>query len=311
MSEEAPTLTAAEVAERAGMPLDQARRLWRILGFPERGDAPAFSEEDAVSLTKVVEVLDEGIMDLDLVYNVARGVGLTMARLADWEVGTLVQHLEEAYAAAGGSPDGDPATWVIDKYGAAFEDMLVHAWRRHLTAAIGRMESARALEEQSGTTVVTAGFADIVGFTALSNELTRERIGDLVEVFEARCGDVIAAQDGRLIKSMGDAVLFVNDDPAAAFATAEGIINVIGRDSRMPDVRVGLATGAVVMRLGDVFGPPVNLAARLTNVARRNRIIIDAATAALLPRDEIESRPLPPRPVRGFGIVEPMTARRV
>lgn len=293
------------------MPLERARRLWRILGFPEAGDAPAFSEEDAHALATVVKILDEGVIDLDVVYNVARGVGLTMARLADWEVGTLVQHVEEAYAAAGGSPDGDAASWVIDKYGDVFEDLLIHAWRRHLNASLARMESVRALEKEPGTTVLTVGFADIVGFTALSNELTRERIGDLVELFEARCGDVIATQQGRLIKSMGDAVLFVNDDPMAAFATAEGIINVVGRDSRMPDVRVGLATGAVVMRLGDVFGPPVNLASRLTNVARRNRIIIDAATAALLPRDEIESRPLPPRPVRGFGIVEPLTARRV
>ena len=61
----------------------------------------------------------------------------------------------------------------------------------------------------------------------------------------------------------------------------------------MPDVRLGLASGSVVMRLGDVFGPPVNLAARLTAVARRNRIIIDAATAELLPDDEFETRRLP------------------
>jgi adenylate cyclase len=105
-------------------------------------------------------------------------------------------------------------------------------------------------------------------------------------------------------------VLFVNDDPVRAYDTAEGIINVIGRDSRMPDVRVGLATGSVVMRLGDVFGPPVNLASRLTAVARRNRIIIDARTAELLPAQDFETRPIPARPVRGFGIVEPMTVRR-
>ncbi len=78
----------------------------------------------------------------------------------------------------------------------------------------------------------------------------------------------------------------------------------------MPEVRVGLATGAVVMRLGDVFGPPVNMAARLTGVARRNRIIIDQDTADLLPPDQFETRRLPARPVRGFGLVEPLTVRR-
>ena len=129
-------------------------------------------------------------------------------------------------------------------------------------------------------------------------------------MFESRCADVVAGQRGRMIKSIGDSVLFVNDDAIAGYDTAEGIINVIGRDSRMPDVRVGLASGPVLMRLGDVFGPPVNLAARLTGVARRNRIIIDAATAALLPEDQFETRRLPGRPVRGFGIVEPVAVRR-
>ena len=105
-------------------------------------------------------------------------------------------------------------------------------------------------------------------------------------------------------------MLFVNDDPIRAYDTAEGIINVIGRDTRMPDVRVGLASGDVVMRLGDVFGPPVNMAARLTAVARRNRIIIDAATAELLPADQFETRRLPARPVRGFGLIEPVAVRR-
>jgi adenylate cyclase len=105
-------------------------------------------------------------------------------------------------------------------------------------------------------------------------------------------------------------VLFVNDDPIRAYDTAEGIINVVGRDPRMPDVRVGLASGSVVMRLGDVFGPPVNMAARMTAVARRNRIIVDAETAELLPDDQFETRLLPERPVRGFGLVEPVAVRR-
>lgn len=307
---EEPQLTAAEVADRAGIPLAQARRLWRTFGFPERGDARAYTEADVAALRLVVDLLGEGIIDLDVALNVARGVGLSMARLADWEVGELVHHVDEAFVEQGGTDDGDATAWVMKRFGTRFEDLLVYAWRRHLAAAVDRMQSVRAIDADPHTTDLSVGFADIVGFTALSNEVSRERIGELVEVFESRCGDVIAREQGRLIKSMGDAVLFVNDDPMAAFATAEGIINVIGRDPRMPDVRVGLASGGVVLRLGDVFGPPVNLAARLTQVARRNRIIVDHATADLLPADQIESRPLPPRPVRGFGVVEPVAVRR-
>ena len=102
----------------------------------------------------------------------------------------------------------------------------------------------------------------------------------------------------------------MTSDAEDAVAVAEGIINVIGRDPKMPDVRLGLASGPVVQRLGDIFGPPVNMAARLTQVARRNRLIVDQNTADLLPDEEWEDRRLPARPVRGFGLVEPVAVRR-
>jgi adenylate cyclase len=105
-------------------------------------------------------------------------------------------------------------------------------------------------------------------------------------------------------------VLFLEVEPTQAIDIALDIIAVVGRDERLPDVRIGLATGPVVMRMGDVYGPPVNLAARLTGVARRNRVIIDERTAEMLPVADFETRKLPARPLRGFGDVEPVTVRR-
>jgi adenylate cyclase len=308
---EAPVFTASDVAERTGVSVDEARRLWRALGFPEHGLEAAFTDADAGALSTLLGIVRSGLIDFDMSVNLTRAVGQTMARLADWEVATLVQRVEQL-------EEGDEATGsrlgsamrLIGEIQQPFEELLTYAWRRHIAAAVARVEALRANEEDTNTVQVTVGFADIVGFTALSNRLSEERIGDLVELFESRCSDVVASQRGRVIKSIGDSVLFVNNDPVRAYDTAEGIINVIGRDTRMPDIRLGLASGAVVMRLGDVFGPPVNLAARLTAVARRNRIIIDEATAERLPADQFETRPLPARPVRGFGIVEPVSVRR-
>jgi adenylate cyclase len=199
---------------------------------------------------------------------------------------------------------------MLREINPGFEDLLIYVWRRHLAAAVARVEALGANEEDLHTARVTVGFVDIVGFTTLSNQVGQARLGDIVELFESRCADVVAGKRGRVIKSIGDSVLYVNDDPIRAYDTAEGIINVVGRDPRMPDVRVGLASGSVVMRLGDVFGPPVNMAARMTAVARRNRIIVDAETARLLPADQFETRLLPTRPVRGFGPVEPVAVRR-
>lgn len=301
---------AVEVASETGVTIDQTRRLWRALGFPEHVAEVAFTQSDVDAVSTIVSIVDSGAIDFDLAVNLTRAVGQTMARLADWEVATLVDRVEELAASDAQGSRVDSAIRLVDEVNEPFESLLTFAWRRHLAAAVSRMEALGANEADLHTTQVTAGFADIVSFTQLSNEIEANRIGDLVEVFESRCADVVNAQGGRIIKSIGDSVLFVCDDAEQGVSIAEGIVNVIGRDSRMPDVRLGLASGSVVMRMGDVFGPPVNMAARLTAVARRNRVIIDQATADLLPPDVFETRRLPARPVRGFGLVEPVAVRR-
>ena len=301
---------ALEVAAETGASIEQAQRLWRALGFPDRGSERAFTQADADAVSTLLSLVEDGSIDFDMAVDLTRAVGQTMARLADWEVATLVHRVQELAADDANGSRATAAIRLVEALNEPFEGLLVYVWRRHLAAAAARVEALGADEADLHTTLVTVGFADIVQFTALTNRLDHDRIGDLVEIFESRCADVVAGQRGRVIKSLGDAVLFVNEDPIRAYDTAEGIIAVIGRDQRMPDVRVGLSTGSVVTRLGDVFGPPVNLAARLTGVARRNRIIVDGATAERLPEDQFEARPLPARPVRGFGLVEPVAVRR-
>lgn len=303
---------ADQVSAQTGIPLDFAKRLWRALGFPERNTEIAFNDADVEALRSVALGVDVGTIDADLAVTLTRALGSTMARLADWQVATLMSRLEEFERTdpAGESSRWDAALQLVQRLNPPFELLLVYAWRRHLAAAASRIEALAANEADLQTVELSVGFADIVAYTELSNELGAIRTGELVELFESRCHDVVASADGRLIKSIGDSVLFVNSDPVRAIETAEGIISVIGRDARMPDVRVGVASGAVVMRLGDVFGAPVNLAARLTTVARRNRLIIDDATAAKLPDELFETRRLTERAVRGFGLVEPVVVRR-
>ena len=283
----------------------------RALGFPDAGDEAAFTDADRDALGTMVGAVEKGGIDFDTAVRLTRALGQTMARLADWEVATLAARVEQLEAGdqATGSRMGS-ALRLVDEVGVPFEKLLVYAWRRHLAAAVARVEALGASDADLHTTQVTVGFADLVGFTALSNELDEDRIGDLVEIFESRCTDVVTAQHGRVIKTLGDSVLFISEDPSRAMDIALGIVDVIGRDSRLPDVRLGLATGSVIMQLGDVYGPPVNMAARLTGVARRNRVITDRRTSDLLPPARFESRPLPARPLRGFGVVEPVAVRR-
>ena len=301
-------LSALEVSAEAGATVDQVRRLWRALGFPEVAGEKAFTQADVSAVLKVFSTVESGALDFDTAVALTRALGQTMSKLADWEVATLINRVEELSRDREISRK-ETAGQMLEDVNPAFEELLVYAWRRHLAAAVSRMEALGAAEEDLHTTYVSVGFADIVQFTSLSNKLDEERIGDLVEVFESRCHDVVSNLGGRVIKSIGDSVLFTSERAQDAIEIGEGIIRVIGRDPRMPDVRVGIASGSVVTRMGDVFGPPVNMAARLTGVARRNRIIVDQATADLLP-DVFLTRRLPARPVRGFGLIEPLAVSR-
>jgi adenylate cyclase len=300
-----PELTGAEVADAAGLTGDQAQRLWRALGFP-LADGSDFSKADADALARVAAIEREGELDFDTIVRMTRAVGQTMDRLAEWEVATLASMLDKT------RPDTSKraeALRLVRAIGPDFQELLTYVWRRHLLAAVARVESLEGVVDEQ-LAEATVGFADLVSFSELTNRLDDESIGDLVEVFESRSHDVVARRGGRVVKTLGDSVLFMAPTPEDGVEIAWDIVRVIGGDQRLPDVRVGMVTGSVVLRMGDVYGPAVNLAARLVGVARRNRVITDAHTAERLPPHQYETRVLPARPVRGFGDLEPVAVRR-
>lgn len=304
-----PLLTSSELAERAGVGEADARRFWRALGLPDAGDTARFSAADVAALSTLREAMDRSGLDLDTGIRLTRAVGQNVARMSDWQVAAIASQVE-AVEPEGASAEELAArtTVVADGVSAALEQVLVHAWKQHLASAVSRLDGAGGVPEEVQS--VTVGFADLVAFSALSNELDSARLGELVEIFESRCADVVAAHDGRMIKTLGDSVLFVADRAERAMDIACGIVDVIGADRRLPDISIGLASGRVITKLGDVFGPPVNLAARLTALARRNRILVDPATVERLPAEDFDFLPLTAREVRGFGLVEPVAVRR-
>lgn len=307
---ETPTLTRLDVAEQGGLAPEQADRLWRALGFPDPGESTAYGEADVEALAVVAAALDSGLFDETTILRMTRGLGQTMARLADWQVSSIVQQMEAPGRSERRDSRLESAVELAQVVSPGFERLLLYAWRRHLAAATARVEALGAAESELLTTTMTVGFADLSRFTALSNELDDHRLGALVERFEDRTSDLVTARSGRVIKTLGDAILFVHDDPAEATSIALEMVHEVGARDELPAIRVALATGTVVSRLGDVFGPPVNLAARLSRVARSNRVLVDAQTADALDPAEFEYRRMPPRQLRGFGTVAPITVSR-
>jgi adenylate cyclase len=232
----------------------------------------------------------------------ARALGQSLARLAEWQLaatgsmidtdGSEVQALERA-------------TELVP----VVEDLIGYVWRRHLAATAGRALASSGDEFASNT--LSVGFADMVGFTSLTREITEEDLGNLVERFESLASDIVAGSGGRVVKTVGDEVLFVADEPATIAEIGVRLSELAAAHEDIPELRVGLASGTVLSRMGDVYGEPVNLASRLTSIARPGSVLVDRELASQLDGDpRWRLRRVPPRPVRGYALLHPMRLRR-
>lgn len=324
MSEERPTpdelerlllgasrrYTFDQIAEAAGMDVSEARRYWLALGFPDVGDEKAFTVWDLEALRGVAELVESKVVDVDTAVQMVRALGRMTGRLAEWHVETLAEIIEDAQVSGAGVDSRLASAYqMAQRLLPEFERLLIYAWRRKLASSVNRLIAiAEVGESPLLAAPASVGFADLVSFTRLSRGMSVEALGELVEQFEATTNDVIFGCGGRVVKTLGDEVVFVADTPAIAATIGCQLVEQIGLDPKLPDIRVGIATGPVVARLGDVFGTPTNLAARLTAVAERNSVLVDAATASAL--EEVSSvalRALPPISVRGIGPVEVYT----
>jgi adenylate cyclase len=291
----ARTLTRVQVAEQAGVPLGRAVDLWRALGFPvtDSDTEARFTRADVEALRLVGWLVETGFIDPAIEVTLVRSMGRSFARLAEWEVAEL------SAAAMVGSAETDLTRLrtVMTSLMPVVEDIHTYVYRRHLASAAARM---LLLPGGDDGVRMAVGFADIVGFTRRSRELDRDELAQLLETFEATSATVVTNNRGRVIKTIGDEVLFVADDPADAARIARALVEA--RAEGFPEVRVGLAYGDVVSRLGDVFGPVVNVASRLTSLARPGRVLVDREMReALEPMgDEFRVRRARTATVRGY-----------
>ena len=186
------------------------------------------------------------------------------------------------------------------------EPLLVYVWRRHLTNAIARMlaDADPAVHSDPSAPIRVVGFADLVSFTSFVRRMSERQLARLVQRFELLASDVITEHGGRVIKTVGDEVLFVHTEAAAASAIALDLVDAMAEDELLPPVRVGLAHGRVVSRLGDVFGMTVNKASRITAVTPSGHVYVDDDMARVLGSvsgfSAIERRR---RILRGIGVV--------
>lgn len=294
----------AEVADLAGVDIVSLTRIWRAMGFPDPPPgSEAFTESDVVAARRIARLVDEGVFDEGFAVGVTRAMGHHLARLVEWQYVAFAEHLA-ARDGLGADEAGRAAITRLAENLGDFEALMLYVWRRQLAATSTRVLAGNDREVSRRRR--TVGFADLVSYTRLAQRLSERDLAELVDRFESVSADVIAAHGGRLVKTVGDEVLFLVPTPAAAAETALDLAETMEADEIVPRVRVGLATGLVLTRLGDVFGTVVNLASRLTGLAGPGTVVVDPETAAGLAGDaRFTLSRLGSRTLRGLGPVVP------
>lgn len=274
---EPPSLNQFQVAEQAGVSIEVAEELWRLLGFAHvPNDEIAFTPGDVQALIYSQDLMKLGVLSPDRRGALVRTWGRSYARLAEWQTALLTDVARES-----GTDPVEQVAILAEQVLPRVEALQNYVWRRHLASASSRMLAVEGVGSPASHLAVC--FVDIVGYTSHSKTLDEAELVAWIEYFEDECARLVIDHGGRIIKNLGDEVLFVVEDPIAA---AEIALLMTERgadlDDRFPLVRAGLSYGEVVSRLGDVFGPTVNIASRVTTLARPGAVLVDRGAYEVL-----------------------------
>ncbi|UFU07520.1 adenylate/guanylate cyclase domain-containing protein [Ruania halotolerans] len=311
-------LTVAEFAAAAEVPDHLVRTYWRALGFADvPADERQFTQADVTALRALVDVVTDGGMSLTTAQDLVRALGHSMDRLVLWQVEALVQDASTRYEL----DDVSARLVVLDRLvelSPLLREQLDYAWRRQLAALLGRIDKdvsqlGNETPDPGQLPLERAvGFIDIVAYTTRAADLDPAALATLVQDFETAARDVVAQTGGRVVKTIGDAVLFVADDLITGVRVATELVTTM--DARDLPVRGSVVWGRVLSRSGDIFGPVVNLASRLTDIAGPGTVLMDDVSAALLEGGpgarEFTLETVDRRSVPGLGEVHPVMVSR-
>jgi adenylate cyclase len=264
--------TAKQLAERTGLPAAQMLRIRRLLGLPEAApEDVVFGEEEARAAESTRLFMDAGLGE-DAIAEITRVLGEGMARLAATTAAAFV----DAFLEPGDSEDEVAQRFaaVAEQLIPAIDPVLIAAYKQHLAEAVRRGMLSRAERESGeagGAQEVIVCFVDMVGFTRLGAEIDAQELGSLASRLAELATDV-AEPPVRLVKTIGDAAMFVSPDAGALVSVALSLLDAV-QAADLPSLRAGVACGPALQRAGDFYGHAVNLASRVTGVARPGSVL--------------------------------------
>ncbi len=290
-------LSARQIAERVGVDTSVVLDVVAASGTgrPEP-DEPSFTEADTAAFELLRVAGDLFSFDELLVF--VRVMGLSMSRVAEAANSLFLEDVERPMLRAGASP-AELLRSTVDAQGLAngLTSVLAMMLRRHMDAAIQRTRHSESLAEPNDPmTPMVVGFVDLVGFTTRSITISASDLAALVSRFEALATDTVSRLGGRLVKFIGDELMFVATDPTRGCEIGRALLQAFGADPALTP-RGGMAYGPVLAKVGDYFGAIVNLASRLVDQAVPNEILI---TVDLAERSGLVLEPAGRRMLKGF-----------
>jgi adenylate cyclase len=300
--------TRQQVLSATGLEGDEARLLWRALGFAavEEGDV-VFTDNDLEALSQVRRLRSDAPIDDEMLHAMARVLGRTFSRLAAWQ-GQMVVELLASTPEVLETPD--EVHRLVNDLVEVLGELQNYVWRRQLAATLSRIASS-ATSDLGSEEAMAVGFADLAQFTTITRRSSEAELRELLDAFEGICAEVVAEHHGRIVKSIGDEILFVVGSAQEAALIALDLIDQAEAHPALPGLRIGVAAGPVVARLGDVYGSTVNIASRLTSLCRPGSVLVDRVMAEALGDDpRFALRPRRPESVRGFHHLRQWRLRR-
>jgi adenylate cyclase len=270
----APRYSAREVADQTGLSLERLTALRRAQGLPVPDpDATVFSDTDLDAARNAIAFEEAGVpfdQQLAVVRVLGRGLGQAAEAMRSTVLGLVLQ--PGATEAELARSYGQEVEKLLPLVGPALDQILrIHLRQMVRTEAISAAE--RLEGSLPGARQVTVAFADLVGFTRLGEEVAPDELTRVADRLVELTGDTLRG-DVRLVKTIGDAAMLTAPEPGELLDVVLDLVAAAdGEGEDFPQLRAGVASGEALSRAGDWYGRPVNLASRLTAIARPGSVL--------------------------------------
>ena len=293
-------LTREAAIERSGLSPEVYDAYVVALGYEPIQGAPVGEigiTEPEIELLASIDVLT-GLFERDEAVSLVRVIGSSLARIAEAAVSLFLADVESAHVRGGGGEyelahTVYEAVQLIDGLGARLDPAL----RRHMLQAAERTRATTIDAVERFQYRYAVGFVDLVGFTTISRDMSAEDLSGFVGRFERTAHEVVSGAGARVVKLIGDEVMFVDPDPNAAVEAGRALIDTFSVMGEGVLPRGGMAYGSVVLRGGDYYGSVVNIASRLADAAVPGELLV---TTGIADATDCPFEPAGRRMLKGF-----------